>query len=146
MMSLMKHHKTNINEAFHMLQPNIYTFDMLVHLQNFICSICNKAFARNGSLRSHLRTHTKSYVEKQHGCSICGKRFSISYSLNKHMLIHTGERPYSCHLCSKVSKTFINQTKTIKIAFLTGVHAIRTSGDPSQSAQRGETLYLSGVW
>ncbi|KAJ8286557.1 hypothetical protein GJAV_G00040550 [Gymnothorax javanicus] len=69
------------------------TTDSLYH-----CSLCEKTFARVGSLNVHMKSHSG---EKAHCCSYCGKRFNRADLLKAHKRTHTGEKPYSCNLCGK---------------------------------------------
>ncbi|XP_033990996.1 zinc finger protein 2 homolog [Trematomus bernacchii] len=66
--------------------------------KSFSCSLCNKAFARSGNLKEHIRNHTG---DKPFSCSICNKAFTQSGNVKKHMRIHTGEKPFSCSVCKK---------------------------------------------
>ncbi|XP_061528808.1 gastrula zinc finger protein XlCGF8.2DB-like [Phycodurus eques] len=62
------------------------------------CSICGKAFAQNGPMIRHMRTHTG---EKPFTCSVCGKGFTNKSDMVRHMRTHTGEKPFNCSLCEK---------------------------------------------
>lgn len=64
----------------------------------FQCEVCGKAFSKNCSLKSHVRTHTG---ETPYPCEVCGKAFSEKSNLRKHMRTHTGEIPYSCEICAQ---------------------------------------------
>ncbi|XP_071059975.1 zinc finger protein ZFP2-like [Pseudochaenichthys georgianus] len=64
----------------------------------FSCSVCKKAFSKNGNVKEHMKIHTG---EKAHSCSVCKKAFSHSGHLNIHMRVHTGEKAHSCSVCKK---------------------------------------------
>ena len=64
----------------------------------YTCSICNKSFAYNYTMISHMPTHT---IEKPFKCILCSKPFSYKKNITRHMRIHTGEKPFSCTICSK---------------------------------------------
>ncbi|KAG8198996.1 hypothetical protein JTE90_001795 [Oedothorax gibbosus] len=64
----------------------------------FLCSYCDKGFARRDKLSDHVRMHTG---ERPHVCAHCGKSFTRKDKLTVHVRIHTGERPYVCPQCGK---------------------------------------------
>ena len=67
-------------------------------VKTFVCSICNKMFARN----SELTTHAKNHEEPKIPCGICNRKVKTKKSLKEHMLIHSKETPYKCNTCEKV--------------------------------------------
>lgn len=60
------------------------------------CLHCNKLFAQPGNLKRHLQTHTTA---KACTCPQCGKTFSHSSQLDIHSRIHTGKRLHTCENC-----------------------------------------------
>ena len=64
----------------------------------YVCTDCDKKFARNDELNQHRRTHTD---EKPFVCQDCDKKFKSYGHLNVHRLIHSGEKPFVCPDCDK---------------------------------------------
>ena len=54
----------------------------------WVCSICPKAFAKEGQKDNHEKIH---YEEKKHKCVYCEKAFREKRDLMRHERIHTGE-------------------------------------------------------
>ena len=99
--------------------------DMTQHkTRPYMCTVCEKWFARKGSLRFHLRTHTaddsstctqcgKCFTShsnlilhmnihsSKYRCSECGKSCQSSAALIVHRRTHSGEKPFECSACSK---------------------------------------------
>ena len=81
--------------------PRMYEYrkHLIMHEEKpFCCKICDKLFASETLLNSHVRFHSKG---KPFQCKICHKRFSMPSHLKKHEIIHTDERPYECSICQK---------------------------------------------
>ena len=65
----------------------------------YTCSLCDKSFAKNYTMNSHMQTHNR---EKPFKCILCSKPFALKGSLTRHIRIHTGEKPFSCMICNKL--------------------------------------------
>ena len=71
----------------------------------FACELCKNQFTKKGSLKRHIKTHTK---EKEFNCSHCKNTFDRKDVLRNHMRKHTGEKPFKCGLCGKAfSRSFV---------------------------------------
>lgn len=85
---------------------NINTFAvMILHTlfadtgeRPYLCSICDKSFARQETANIHKRTHTG---EKPHVCKICHRGFTSSGHLTGHMRSHSGTKTHECKVCLK---------------------------------------------
>uniref|UniRef100_A0A8C2WSV2 C2H2-type domain-containing protein n=1 Tax=Cyclopterus lumpus TaxID=8103 RepID=A0A8C2WSV2_CYCLU len=52
----------------------------------FQCSVCDKRFGLNKTLKRHMTVHTG---EKPFQCSLCEKRYGFNNALKRHMAVHT---------------------------------------------------------
>lgn len=65
----------------------------------FPCSMCERTFATDSSLRCHFASHTR---EKKFICPVCAKSCAYKYTLSSHMRIHgIYQEIYSCDICDK---------------------------------------------
>ncbi|XP_033626375.1 transcriptional repressor CTCF-like isoform X1 [Asterias rubens] len=67
----------------------------------FLCTFCQRRFARKDKLQIHLRTHSG---HKPYHCQQCSYSAVDGGSLKKHMRTHTKERPFKCQICSYASR------------------------------------------
>ena len=72
----------------------------IVHLKikPYCCTVCNKKFGENGTLKRHMLTHTD---EKSFSCNFCPRSFRFRSALIRHKRTHTNEKPFCCTLCNK---------------------------------------------
>ena len=64
--------------------------------KRYPCAICNKSFAYDRNLKSHLRIHTGQRLLT---CESCDKQFVSPSDLRRHTLIHF--KPYACKTCGR---------------------------------------------
>ena len=65
--------------------------------KSYICTICNRSFARSDMLTRHSRVHSGV---KPYNCDICKQEFTRSDHLATHKRTHSGEKPYKCSKCT----------------------------------------------
>lgn len=75
-----------------------HTGDRPYHCTEFKC---DKRFASQSELRSHLKTHTDEKIELKIECPHCDRKCANNAKLQVHLRTHTGEKPYSCVICFK---------------------------------------------
>lgn len=58
-----------------------------LNIRPFVCDVCNSAFSRNNTLKTHMMTHSG---EKPFECPFpgCDKRFSERGNMKTHLKIH----------------------------------------------------------
>ncbi|XP_023015811.2 uncharacterized protein [Leptinotarsa decemlineata] len=100
--SLLKEHEQDI----HLKESNI---DFTCIDDEFLCNICGESFAEMGSMKDHLKIHTKVKYRK---CNVCGLTFIHSNTLLRHMKVHSQEERFDCNFCAKsfTKKTFSAHT------------------------------------
>ena len=82
------------------LQTSILTGE-----KKFVCSLCQKAYSQNTSLKNHLRTN---WGENPYPCNHCPKFFSSNGDLKKHLRVYSGQKPYHCKQCPKAFSVVSN--------------------------------------
>ena len=68
------------------------------------CSLCNKLFPDDFSLKMHMKFHEevrKKKVRKEIICEYCDKRLRSLSALNYHVTKRTGEKNFGCGKCGK---------------------------------------------
>ena len=89
------------------------------------CTVCNKLFARKGTLKNHMQLHTgqfKYYCEQcrkgysglasyqchmdkhkgiKYQCEYCPKKFTTTQFRDYHQSVHTGLYRFTCDICGK---------------------------------------------
>lgn len=63
-----------------------------------LCSVCNKQFFTQQSLKTHVLRHQK---EMPYPCKLCTASFPTSGHLREHQVVHSGARPHFCPFCKK---------------------------------------------
>ncbi|XP_039958705.1 uncharacterized protein LOC120773721 isoform X2 [Bactrocera tryoni] len=64
----------------------------------FKCPLCGRGFQAATNFTTHLRRHVQDYIYK---CEICNKALATTTDLKIHMRVHTGEKPFICEICGK---------------------------------------------
>ena len=65
--------------------------------ESFTCHQCNKVFAKETSLKAHMKQHQ----EPQFSCDVCHKKFTYKCNMQRHRDTHSTEKPFYCDICSK---------------------------------------------
>ena len=82
------------------------------HFKSFECSICNKKFRDDHSLKIHKRIHGDLREEK---CKFCGNSFKDQRTLKKHInYIHQNGNQYKPFICKKCNKSFSRKDSLTK--------------------------------
>eukprot|EP01083_Nonionella_stella_P094586 265431_1 len=66
--------------------------------KKYQCKLCNRLFARQQTLNSHMLIHM---FIKPHKCQACGRRFTQKSHLVRHEQTHTDAKPFPCLSCEK---------------------------------------------
>ena len=67
------------------------------------CNECGREYATLKLLKSHMRIHSKAYMEAKYTCDICGNDYRSNVSLQNHInTIHNGLRNFPCDICGKL--------------------------------------------
>ncbi|KAL5020692.1 hypothetical protein ScPMuIL_002224, partial [Solemya velum] len=76
------------------------------------CDLCESAFSKKSTLKTHKRVHSG---EKPYKCDLCESAFSEKSNLKKHKRVHTGVKPYECDLCESAfsKKSTLNNHKRV---------------------------------
>lgn len=115
------------------------------------CSVCERSFPHNNTLKIHLRRH---FNDRQYNCEYCPKQFFDHTSLVRHSRTHTGdyfvfrkhlvyyilflfyklyktvlinflgEKPYYCDVCNKDFATVTNFNKHRKVKYNISIFSI----------------------
>ena len=70
-----------------------------VNKGTFICTQCQKTFAKENYLKLHMKICGDK--SKQFPCNVCYASFVINADLKQHMLRHTKQPSFSCQHCEK---------------------------------------------
>ena len=95
----------------------------IVHTKavTFTCHLCQRLFAREVNLQSHLELHKKKGAmrpteEQKNECKQCHKIFSSVHALQRHMKEqHEGHPRVPCPICGKLFKNEANVQRHSKI-------------------------------
>ncbi|EEC16939.1 zinc finger protein, putative, partial [Ixodes scapularis] len=99
-------HINGIQRASHLTKDPLVPFSR--------CQICQRRFAQNGILQTHMAMHLG---QKSHLCEHCGKAFRQRSQLRLHTFRHQGVRKYDCATCPS---KFLTKVFSVSVCCVSG--------------------------